>query len=202
MGSVVATHMATNHGDAVAALHLTDLPAIRVPEAVRERLTESEQMYYRGARRWRSAEGGYLGRAGDQALHPGACSRGLACRSGGVDHRETTRVVRPQRRCRISLHTRRSPDIGEPVLAHRGDRYLIRPLFGYAARCSVHRDSHCGQHVQPWPAAARAVTVRQVLRCAVLGNFMTRGGHFAAWEKPAEYVRGLHAAVGLVSPHS
>ncbi|QGP89774.1 alpha/beta fold hydrolase [Gordonia sp. 135] len=199
VGSVVATHLATNHGDAVAALHLTDLPAIRVPEAIRESLTESEQKYYRDARRWRSAEGGYLV---EQATKPHTLAHALADSPAGLaawiieklhgwsDHNGDVEsaFTRDDLLTWVSLywHTRAIGTSFDPYSALPLDVPFIK------TPTAVSMFSH-GLLPPERSLFAKFYNVRS-------WALHDSGGHFAAWEKPAEFLSGLHAAVGFVSP--
>ncbi|PKZ63841.1 enterotoxin [Gordonia terrae] len=196
VGSVVATHMARAHGDSVSALHLTDLPALRVSPDLRGDLTEREQRYYRDARRWRATEGGYRLL---QATKPHTLARALSDSPVGLAAWIIEKLIGW------------SDSRGENGFAFdRDDLLTWVSLYWYTGAI--------GTSFDPYSAAPLDVgfvdtpTAVSMFRHEILppGPDLFRrfydvrswteydvGGHFAAWERPAEFVVGLRNALVL-----
>lgn len=196
VGSVVATHLATGHPDTVAALHLTDLPAIRLTEDVRQSLSDSEQKYYRDARRWRAAEGGYYV---EQATKPHTLAHALADSPVGL----AAWIVE-------KLHGWSEHDGDGGSAFSRHDLLTWVSLYWYTGSIGTSFDPYSALPLSaPFVATPTAVSMfRNDLLPVDRGLFAKffdvrswaeheSGGHFAAWERPELFVRGLRDAVDL-----
>jgi pimeloyl-ACP methyl ester carboxylesterase len=194
VGAAVAHVMATRHPDHVAALHLTDLPAIRVPAAVRDQLSERDHEYYREARRWRAAEGGYLH---EQATKPHTLAVALSDSPVGL----AAWIIE-------KLHG--WSDCGDDVesVFAKDDLLTWVSIYWFTRSIGTSFDPYSAlalryQYVTTPTAVTMFTHGLMPARRELVEKFFDvhswesydRGGHFAAWERPAEFVRGVIAAV-------
>ncbi|PYE12426.1 pimeloyl-ACP methyl ester carboxylesterase [Williamsia limnetica] len=196
VGAIVAHIMASRYPDAVTALHLTDIPAIRLPADLRSQLSDVEQEYYRDARRWRSAEGAYRA---EQATKPHTLAAGLSDSPAGV----AAWIIE-------KLHGWSDCN---------GDVESVFPLDDMLTWVSLYWFTNCiGTSFDPY--SAPALDFGPITAPAAISMFRhglvpadrplveriydvkawathDSGGHFAAWERPAEFVRGVREALEL-----
>ena len=198
VGSVVATHLAMSHAT-VAALHLTDLPAIRVPNAVRESLTDSEKNYYRDARRWRAVEAGYLV---EQATKPHTLAHSLADSPAGL----ASWIVE-------KLHGWSDHDGDVESVFALDDLLTWVSLYWYTGAIGTSFDPYSAP-----PLDVRYITTPTTVSMFSHGllpperslfarfydvrswSLHDSGGHFAAWERPANFVDGVREALTHAYP--
>ncbi|MCD2146962.1 epoxide hydrolase family protein [Gordonia paraffinivorans] len=196
VGSVVATHLAGNHGKSVSALHMTDLPAIKVPVAVRRELTERELIYYREARRWRATEGAYRA---EQATKPHTLARSLSDSPVGLAA-WIIEKLHGWSDCRGDI---------ESVFS-RDDLLTWVSLYWHTGAIGTSFDPYSApplnvDHVETPTAVSMfrhglLPPGRELFRRfynVQSWNEHADGGHFAAWERPVEFVEGLRSALTL-----
>jgi pimeloyl-ACP methyl ester carboxylesterase len=194
VGAVVAQIMATRYPEPVAALHLTDLPAIRLPARIRDELDQQDQEYYRAARRWRAAEGGYLH---EQATRPHTLAVALSDSPVGLA-------------AWIIEKLRGWSDSGDDVetVFSRDDLLTWVSVYWFTRTIGTSFDPYSALALEySYVSTPTAVTMFDhglipARREHVERFFDVRfweshrsGGHFAAWERPADFVRGVAAAV-------
>jgi pimeloyl-ACP methyl ester carboxylesterase len=196
IGRGVATALAHTHADRVAALHLTDVansamltgePATDTDDErdVRERITD-----------WRQAEGGYLH---EQATKPHTLAVALGDSPAGLA-------------AWIVEKLRSWSDCGGHVESVFPREDLLTWITAYWVTGAI--GTSFAPYVKPSPPHGR-IDVPTVVsqfpgelihaprsvaeRLFDLRKWQepTAGGHFAAWEQPAEFVAGVRAALAL-----
>ena len=197
VGCDVGEALAASRRDEVAALHLTDVSQMHYLLDPPTDLTEVETEYVRYGHRWQSAEGGYMHEQGTKsrtiAAALGDSPVGLAAwiiekLHGWSDHDGDVESVFPR------------DDLLTWVSAYWFERCIGTSFSPYAQRTDL-----------TWPRieAPTAFTVFPKDLVNAPREFAERyfnvqswseyprGGHFAAWERPEEYVLGVRTALEL-----
>lgn len=196
VGAVVAHIMATRYPDRVAALHLTDMPAIRVPAAVRAQLSERDQAYYSEARRWRASEGGYLH---EQATKPHTLAAALSDSPAGLAA-WIIEKLRGWSDCNDDLESVfPTDDLLTWVSLYWFTRTIGTSFDPYSALALDY------QYITTPTAVSMFSHGLMPARRELFEKFFDvhaweshdSGGHFAAWERPAEFARGVMSAAAL-----
>jgi len=201
IGSDVAEWMLRAHGHAIAAAHFTDVSQGHFLLGVPDDLSSEERAYVEGGRAWQAAEGGYNH---EQSTKSTTLSVGLGDSPAGLlawigeklwgwtDHDgDLAEVLSPD-------------DVLTWVSAYWFSRSIGTSFAPYALRAAkpnTRVESPIPVVLTIFPKdlvnaprvfAERLFDVREYREHA-------SGGHFAAWERPEEYVAGITAAVELAS---
>ncbi|MFC7674332.1 epoxide hydrolase family protein [Mycolicibacterium sp. GCM10028919] len=197
VGCDVAEVLADSHRDHVAALHLTDVSQYRYLVDPPTDVTEAERAYMDHGHRWQEAEGGYMHlqrtKPHTVAVALGDSPAGLAAwilekLRGWTDCEGDVEAVftRDEMLTWITAYWV-SGAIGTSFTPYveGGDnptaRIDVPTAFTIFPKDLVNA---------PQEFAARFFDVRSWVE-------PSRGGHFAAWECPGDYVAGIRAAVDL-----
>jgi pimeloyl-ACP methyl ester carboxylesterase len=194
IGSGVAEALAAAHPDRVSALHLTDVPyhhALSIPEAD---LSEAEQGYLAAGRHWTRTEGGYLQ---EQATKPHTLAVGLGDSPAGLA-------------AWIIEKLRGWSDCGGDVesVFPRDDlltwvsAYWVTGTIGSSFSPYYERRAPVGRLEVPTAVSIFPHDLVRAPRSVAERFFDLRlfhehpaGGHFAAWERPDDYLWGLRRAL-------
>lgn len=196
VGCDVAEALAAHHPDAVAALHLTDVSQYHFLTGLPEDLSDDERAYVEHGRRWQAEEGGYMH---EQSTKPHTLAVALGDSPVGLA-------------AWLVEKFRSWTDSGGDLYAHfTADEVLTWVMAYWTSGC-------IGTSFTPY-AESSAKTVRPTAP-AVFTSFpadlvnapeqfarrhfavetwleFPAGGHFAAWEVPADYEHGVRLAVDL-----
>ena len=197
VGSVVARIMATRYPEQIAALHVTDLPAIRLPGQIRRDLSEPEEQYLQCARRWRMAEGGYLV---EQATKPHTLAAALSDSPVGL----AAWIIE-------KLHGWSDCDGDVESVFTRDDLLTWVSIYWFTRTIGTSFDPYSALAME-FSHVSTPTAVTMFARDLVPApreyverffdvrswQFHETGGHFAAWERPAEYAAGIRAALAAV----
>ncbi|MCW2692357.1 MAG: putative epoxide hydrolase [Mycobacterium sp.] len=194
IGRGVAMALAARHPDRITALHLTDVPTVPVDGSAS--LTDEEQDHRERAARWRQTEGAYLL---EQATRPHTLAVALGDSPAGLA-------------AWIVEKLRSWSDCGGEIESVFPREDLLTWLTAYWVTGTI-GTSFAPYAKQPQPAGR--VDVPTVItqfphdlvrapRAAAERIFDLRvwqepaaGGHFAAWERPEDFVGGVRAALDL-----
>ena len=196
IGRGVATALASQHPDRVAALHLTDVPLNSATLADASTGTEEERAYLDSVEQWRTTDGAYLHQ---QATRPHTLAVGLGDSPVGLA-------------AWIAEKLRGWSDCGGDVESVFGRDDLLTWVTAYWVTGSI--GTSFAPYVKRSPSFGRIevptvvsqfphelVRAPRSLAEKILNvqgwQEPTAGGHFAAWEQPEEYVAGLRSAVAL-----
>ncbi|WP_055477166.1 epoxide hydrolase family protein [Gordonia sp. HS-NH1] len=195
VGCDVAEALAARHPNRVASLHLTDVSQYHFLADLPADLDDDESAYVDRGRRWQAAEGGYMHQ---QSTRPDTLAVGLGDSPAGLAAWIVEKLVR-WTDCDGDLFRVFSYD---EVLTWVTAYWLtgtIATSFGpYATQAAKH-----------WPRVEAPTVftlfghdlVNAPRRFAnrkfdvVEWRDFDRGGHFAAWERPDDYVWGLRRAL-------
>jgi pimeloyl-ACP methyl ester carboxylesterase len=197
VGCDVAEVLAGRHGEHVAALHLTDVSQYRYLVDAPTDLTESERAYMEYGHRWQDAEGGYMHL---QRTKPHTVAVALGDSPAGL----AAWILE-----KLRSWTDCDGDV-EAVFARDElltwiTAYWVSAAIGTSFTPYAERGAKPPARVDvptaftifpkdlvnaPREFAARFFDVRSWTEA-------TRGGHFAAWECPDDYVEGVRTAVTL-----
>lgn len=197
VGSDVAEALAVAHAESVAALHLTDVSQYRFLVDPPADLSDREQGYVRAGHQWQATEGGYMH---EQSTKPQTVAVGLGDSPAGLA-------------AWIVEKLRTWTDSGGDVESVFTRDELLTWISAYWVSGTI------GTSFTPYADKAgrptgkvkvpTAFTIFPVDLVNAPREFAERffdvqhweelpaGGHFAAWERPAEYVRGVREAVAL-----
>lgn len=194
VGTDVAESLAAVHGDRVVALHLTDLShhyALTDPPADPSAV---ERAYLDRVRQWHAVEGGYNHQ---QSTRPNTLAVGLGDSPAGLAAWIVEKLYRWSD-CGGDLETVFTRvEVLDWVTA-----YWVYGAIGTSFAPYAHRELLPGPITVPtaftmFPAdivsapadfAARFFDIRSWVQAS-------GGGHFDAWERPADYVAGIRAAI-------
>jgi pimeloyl-ACP methyl ester carboxylesterase len=199
VGCDVAEALTAAHPDRVAALHLTDVSQYRFLVDPPQDLSAAERAYVAGGHRWQAQEGGYMH---EQATKPHTLAVGLGDSPAGL--------------AAWLLEKLRSwTDCGGDVARVFSTDELLTWITAYWVSGAI------GTSFTPYAAGGTKPAGRLDVPTAFTvfprdlvnapREFAERffdvrswreeaaGGHFAAWERPAEYAAGVRAAVALAA---
>ncbi|WP_286277977.1 epoxide hydrolase family protein [Naasia aerilata] len=198
IGAGVAETIARTHPDRVAALHLTDIPLGHLANVDPADLTQEERRYADAVAAWRAAEGGYIA---EQGTKPNTLAAALGDSPAGLA-------------AWIVEKLRSWSDCGGDVESVFPRDDLLTWLTLYWVTGSI--GTSFGPYAQRNPAARGRLEVptvvgqfprdllpaprefaERVFDVRVFNDGHTSGGHFAAWERPDEFVQDLRSAVAL-----
>lgn len=194
VGCDVAEALAARHPERVAALHLTDVSQLHFLTDTPDDLSDEEQAYVRRGTEWQAREGGYMH---EQSTKPATLAVGLGDSPAGLAA-WLLEKLRSWTDCDgdvESVFTR------EELLTWITAYWVtgtIGTSFGPYALGGSKPSSVSPPAVftifprdlvnAPREFAERFFTVRE-------WRTEQRGGHFGAWEQPAAFAAGVHAAV-------
>lgn len=200
VGCDVAEALAGSRPDAVAALHLTDVSQYRYLVDPPQDVTDAERAYMAHGHRWQDAEGGYMHL---QRTKPHTVAVGLGDSPAGLAA-WIVEKLRSWTDCAGDVETVFTRD----ELLTWVTAYWVSGAIGTSFTPYAESGSQRPPRIEiptaftifpkdlvnaPREFAARFFDVRSWREEA-------RGGHFAAWECPAEYVAGVRTGVELASP--
>lgn len=197
IGSAVAESLAAAHSDAVAALHLTDIPYTHLFAVDPADLSEAEQQYLGNGQGWQFAEGAY---ALLQSTKPHTLAAALGDSPAGLaawiveklrawsdcDGDVESVFPRDDLLTWVTLYWV-TGTIGSSFLPYVEESEPVQGRIDVPTAVSIFPHD-----LVPAPRSfgERFFDVRSWDEHAT-------GGHFAAWERPAEFVAGLRKAVGF-----
>lgn len=197
VGCDVAEALAAGHPEHVAALHLTDVSQYRFLVNTPQDLSAAERAYVRRGRDWQAAEGGYMH---EQSTRPHTLAVGLGDSPAGLA-------------AWILEKLRAWTDCGGRVESVFTRDELLTWITAYWVSGAIGTSFTPYAESGPKPAgrigAPAAFTVFPKDLVNAPREFAARffdvrswvensaGGHFAAWECPAQYAAGVRTAVGL-----
>jgi pimeloyl-ACP methyl ester carboxylesterase len=198
VGCDVAEALAAHHPEAVAALHLTDVSQYHFLTDLPDDLTDTERAYVEHGRRWQAEEGGYMH---EQSTKPHTLAVGLGDSPTGLAAWLVEKL-------------RSWTDSDGDLEAHFTQDEVLTWVMAYWTSGCI------GTSFTPYveggdkvlrPTAPVVFTVFPADLVNAPEEFARRrfvvdtwlefpaGGHFAAWEVPADYERGLRLAVDLAA---
>ncbi|PJJ73694.1 pimeloyl-ACP methyl ester carboxylesterase [Diaminobutyricimonas aerilata] len=197
VGCDVAEALAARHPDAVAALHLTDISQYHFLVDLPEDLSPDERAYVERGHQWQAAEGGYMH---EQSTKPQTIAAALNDSPAGL--------------AAWLLEKLRSwTDCGGDVesVFTRDELLTWISAYWFSGCIGTSFTPYAESGAKPWPRIEipTAVTIFPADLVNAPREFAERwfdvrsweepdaGGHFAAWERPADYLRGVRAALAL-----
>ena len=199
VGCDVAEALAARNPESVAALHLTDVSQYRYLVDPPRNVTESERAYMRHGHRWQDTEGGYMHM---QRTKPHTVAVGLGDSPAGLAA-WIVEKLRSWTDCAGDVETVFTRD----ELLTWITAYWVSGAIGTSFTPYAESGSARAARIEiptaftifpkdlvnaPREFAARFFDVRSWREEA-------HGGHFAAWECPAEYVAGVRTAVQFLA---
>jgi pimeloyl-ACP methyl ester carboxylesterase len=197
VGCDVAEALAAAHPDRVAALHLTDVSQYRFLVNPPQDLSEAERAYVRNGHQWQATEGAYMH---EQSTRPHTLSVALGDSPAGLA-------------AWILEKLRAWTDCGGDVETVFTRDELLTWITAYWVSGAIGTSFTPYAASEPKPtgriAAPTAFTVFPKDLVNAPREFAERffdvrswneeaaGGHFAAWECPAEYAAGVRTAAAL-----
>jgi pimeloyl-ACP methyl ester carboxylesterase len=200
IGAGVAEAVARTHPDRVTALHLTDIPLGHLANLDPADLTTDERGYADSVAAWRAAEGGYIA---EQSTKPNTLTAALADSPAGLAA-WIVEKLRSWSDCGGDVESVFPRDDLLTWLTLYWVTGSIGTSFGpYAERNPAQRGrlqvpTVVSQFPRDLLPAPRSFAER-VFDVRVWDDEHTGGGHFAAWERPEEFSRGLRTAVLLAA---
>ena len=194
IGRGVATALAISRPDAVAALHLTDVPPFAMMSG--DPATDEERAHRDRAQRWRATEGAYLM---EQATKPHTLAVALGDSPAGLAA-WIVEKLRSWSDCGGDVESVFPRDeLLTWITAYWVTGTIGTSFAPYVKQSPTFERIDVPTVVTQFPGellpAPRSVAERLFdLRVFSDG---TAGGHFAAWERPAEFTAGVRAALAL-----
>ncbi|WP_210509097.1 epoxide hydrolase family protein [Naasia sp. SYSU D00057] len=198
IGSGAAETLARIRPDLVGALHLTDIPLVHLAALDPREATPEGRDYLDAVARWRAAEGGYIA---EQSTKPNTLAAALADSPAGLA-------------AWIVEKLRGWSDCGGDVetVFPRDDLLTWLTLYWVTGTIgtsfvpyAVREPAQSGRVAVPTVGSVFARDLLPPPRALAERVFDVRdwqeheaGGHFAAWEQPEAFVRGVRAAVALL----
>jgi pimeloyl-ACP methyl ester carboxylesterase len=197
VGCDVAEALAVKHPERVSALHLTDVSQYHFLVNLPTDLSEAEEDYVRHGHRWQAAEGGYMH---EQSTKPQTIAAALGDSPAGL----AAWIME-------KLHT--WTDRGDNGTFPFEPDELLTWITAYWVTDSIGTSftPYATGGSKPWGRVETPTTFTIFPRDLVNAprEFAERffnvqnwqeypaGGHFGAWERPEEYVRGVRSAVRM-----
>jgi pimeloyl-ACP methyl ester carboxylesterase len=195
VGCDVAEAIAARHGSSVASLHLTDLSQYHFLVDLPEDLDETERAYVRRGHDWQANEGGYMH---EQSTRPGTVAVGLGDSPAGLAAWILEKLVD---------WTDSEGDLRAAFSLDEALTWISAYWFSGAIGTSF--APYAAAAPKDWPRieipTVMTVFPRDLVNAPrqfverffeVVGWIeFPRGGHFAAWEEPEDYVRGVRRAL-------
>lgn len=197
VGCDVAEALAARHPEAVTALHLTDVSQYHFLVDLPGDLTEEERAYVARGHRWQAEQGGYMH---EQATRPGTLAAGLGDSPAGLAAWIVEKLVAW------------TDSDGDLTRAFTPDEALTWvSAYWFTGTIGTSFAPYAAGGAKDWPRI-EVPTVFTVFAHDLVNaprRFAARffavadwrehphGGHFAAWERPSDYLWGVRRAVGL-----
>ncbi|WP_203135240.1 epoxide hydrolase family protein [Microbacterium sp. JZ31] len=197
VGCDVAEALAARHGAAVSALHLTDLSQYHFLTGAPHDLDDAARAYVRRGHAWQSTEGGYMH---EQATRPHTLAIALGDSPAGLAAWILEKLV-DWTDSGGELSNAFTPDEALTWISAYWFSGAIGTSFTpYAAAAPkdwARIDTPTVMTV--FPADLVNAPRRYVERYFAVADWLEfpRGGHFAAWEQPDSYARGVRRAIAL-----
>lgn len=199
VGCDVAEALAARHPSAVRALHLTDLSQYHFLAGLPEGLDETERAYVERGRAWQQSDGAYMH---EQSTRPHTLAIGLGDSPAGLAAWILEKLVD---------WTDSDGDLRNAFTMDEALTWISAYWFDGAIGTSI--APYAAPAPKSWPRIdiPTVMTVfphdlvnapRQfVERFFAVADWIEfpRGGHFAAWEEPENYVQGIRRAIGHAS---
>lgn len=197
VGCDVAEALAARHPGTVAALHLTDVSQYHFLVDLPEDLTAEERAYVAYGHRWQAEQGGYMH---EQSTRPGTLAAGLGDSPAGLAAWIAEKLVSW------------TDSDGDLFRAFTRDEALTWiSAYWFTGTIGTSFTPYAAGGAKDWPriAAPAVFTVFAHDLVNAPRHFAERfftvadwreydhGGHFAAWERPADYLWGLRRALAL-----
>lgn len=199
VGCDVAEALAASHPDRVAALHLTDVSQYRFLVNPPQDLSYAERAYVEHGRHWQATEGGYMH---EQSTKPHTLAIGLGDSPAGLAA-WILEKLRSWTDCGGDVETVFTPD----ELLTWITAYWVSGAIGTSFTPYAESGSKPTGRIDV--PAAFTIFPKDLVNAP--REFVARffdvqswtdepaGGHFAAWERPLEYVAGVRTAVDLAN---
>jgi pimeloyl-ACP methyl ester carboxylesterase len=196
VGCDVAEAIAARHGQAVRALHLTDLSQYHFLADLPEDLDDVERAYVVHGHAWQRASGGYMH---EQSTRPRTLAAGLGDSPAGLAAWILEKTA----------DWTDGEDISEAFTLDEATTWIAAYWFSRTIGTSF--APYAAATKKDWPRIG-IPTVMTVFPADLVNaprqfaeRFFTiadwlefpHGGHFAAWEQPSQYVQGIRRAVTL-----
>lgn len=197
VGCDVAEALAARHPDAVTALHLTDVSQYHFLAALPEDLADEERAYVARGHRWQAEQGGYMH---EQSTRPGTLAVGLGDSPAGLAAWILEKLV---------TWTDSDGDLARVFTPDEALTWVS--AYWFTGTVGTSFTPYAAGGAKDWrPVEAPTVfTVfahdlvnaprRFAERFFAVADWRehARGGHFAAWERPADYLWGVRRALEL-----
>ena len=194
-----AEALAASHPDRVAALHLTDVSQLHFLVNPPQNLSDEERDYVRHGQHWQATEGGY---SHEQSTKPHTLAVGLGDSPAGLAA-WILEKLRTWTDCGGDVETVFTRDelltwitaywvsgaIGTSFTPYVESGSTPIGRIGVPAAFTIFPKDLVNA---PREFAARYFDIRS-------WTDESAGGHFAAWERPSEYVAGIRTAVDLAN---
>jgi pimeloyl-ACP methyl ester carboxylesterase len=200
VGCDVGEALAARHPEAVAALHLTDVSQRHFLDNPPDDLDDEEQAYVEHGHRWQAAEGGYMH---EQSTRPWTLAVGLGDSPAGLAAWIVEKLVRW------------TDSDGRLENAFTLDEALTWvSAYWFSGAIGTSFSPYAANEPKDWPRIQTptvfTVFPRDLVNAprrfadryfAVAGwRAFDRGGHFASWERPDDYLWGVRRALELARP--
>lgn len=199
IGTNVAEAMAGAYPEQVAALHLVDVSAVHAT-VERDALSDAERAYLERVREWDAAEGGY---SHEQATKPHTLAVGLGDSPAGLAAWIVEKLYRWSD-CDGDVESVFSRD---EILTWVSAYWFSGAVGTSFAPYSTETRSRDGRLATPtvftiFPKEPLVAPREFAERLFDVRGWHEAGsgGHFSAWERPDEYLRGVRDALALLGP--
>lgn len=197
VGCDVAEALAARHSDAVRALHLTDVSQYHFLVGLPDDLDDQERAYVEHGRRWQQQEGGYMH---EQSTRPDTLAVGLGDSPAGLLAWIGEKLLR-------WTDSRDAPAFTDEELLTWVTAYWTSGSIGTSfAPYAAASPKGWGRVETPtvftiFPQDLVNAPRRFADRFFAVADWreFERGGHFGAWERPADYVWGVRRAIALAT---
>jgi len=197
VGCDVAEALAARHPDAVSALHLTDVSQYHFLVDLPEDLDDEERAYVAYGHRWQAEQGGYMH---EQATRPGTLAVGLGDSPAGLAAWVVEKLV---------TWTDCDGDLSR-VFSH-DEALTWVSAYWFTGTIGTSFTPYAAGGAKDWPRVETPTVVtmfgkdlvnaprRFAERFFAVADWRehSHGVHFAAWERPADYLWGVRRAIEL-----
>lgn len=199
VGCDVAEALTAAHPDSVSALHLTDISQYHFLVDLPVDLDDEERAYVEYGRRWQAAEGGYMH---EQSTRPNTASVGLGDSPSGLaawlgEKLDRWTDASPTAAAVFDIEERLTWVTAYWVSACIGTSFAPYALSSPKRWPRIETPTVFTIFAKDLVNAPRQFADR-FFAVADWREF-AHGGHFAAWERPDDYLWGLHRAIRLAA---
>jgi pimeloyl-ACP methyl ester carboxylesterase len=201
IGAGVAEALLRRHGQAVSAVHLTDVPQGHLAAELPDDLTDEERAYADRREQWQAAEGGY---AHEHATKPGTLAVALGDSPAGLLAWIGEKLWSWSDR---SVEGGTEAVFGDDDVLTWVSAYWFTGTIGTSFGPYALREPSTNERVEAAVPAVLSIfpgDLANAPRSFAERLFDVRafhehssGGHFAAWERPAEFAADLREAIAL-----